>query len=169
MLDKAWLRWLNPRLEKTGGVQPSERVSSMKIRVIEENGGVRVWVSGSRQQLIIREEEGGGLSVETLAIELVDDESPVRSTVINIPKVQPPVLSPNDALYEQLSDLRRELAVGQKVPSYVIFQDKSLRQMAEVRPQNLSEFSQIIGVGPSRRDKYGEQFLEVIKSEKPAP
>ncbi|HSF76744.1 MAG TPA: DNA helicase RecQ, partial [Microcoleus sp.] len=60
-----------------------------------------------------------------------------------------------EALFSILRTLRKQIADEQFVPPYVVFADKSLRDMAEKRPQNLTEFEEVYGVGSNKRDKYG--------------
>jgi ATP-dependent DNA helicase RecQ len=57
---------------------------------------------------------------------------------------------------------RRRLAEAAKVPPYVIFNDRSLIEMAEKRPATLDAFAGITGVGATKLERYGESFLEVI-------
>ena len=69
-----------------------------------------------------------------------------------------------DSLFAKLRTLRKQIADEQFVPPYVVFADKSLRDMAEKRPQNLIEFEEVYGVGSNKRDKYGKVFLEAIRT-----
>jgi ATP-dependent DNA helicase RecQ len=69
-----------------------------------------------------------------------------------------------EGLFAILRRLRKQIADEQFVPPYVVFADKSLRDMAEKRPQNLREFEEVYGVGSNKRDKYGKVFLEAIRS-----
>jgi ATP-dependent DNA helicase RecQ len=66
------------------------------------------------------------------------------------------------ALWEALRDRRRTLAEEQGVPPYVIFHDRSLREMCSLLPRTRAQFECITGVGERKLDKYGEAFLEVI-------
>ena len=148
--------------EKTGGVaRRQERMKNMQIKVVAN----QVWVSGSGQQVVIREEQGV-LSVEILPVDSVAGPVPAPAPVQVSQPVQAaapvPASSSDDGLFQQLSELRRQIASELRVPSYVIFQDKSLHEMAAKMPKNHSEFGQIAGVGPSKREKYAEQFLAVI-------
>jgi ATP-dependent DNA helicase RecQ len=68
----------------------------------------------------------------------------------------------DDSLYIRLRDLRNEMAEKKGVPPYVIFADKSLREMAAVRPGNREGFAAISGVGPFKLVKYGPVFIEEI-------
>ena len=65
-------------------------------------------------------------------------------------------------LWEALRDKRRQLAETQGVPPYVIFHDKTLREMCLHRPRTQVEFSRLPGVGDSKLEKYAEAFLAVI-------
>ena len=69
-----------------------------------------------------------------------------------------------EGLFAILRTLRKQIADEQFVPPYVVFADKSLRDMAEKRPQNLTEFEEVYGVGSNKRDKYGKVFLEAIRT-----
>ena len=66
-------------------------------------------------------------------------------------------------LWEQLRDLRLELARKQEIPPYMIFHDSTLREMVEVRPTSLSEFGHLNGVGKTKLERYGDAFLEAIR------
>jgi ATP-dependent DNA helicase RecQ len=69
-----------------------------------------------------------------------------------------------DPLFEALRSKRRELAEVGGVPPYVIFHDATLRELAERRPCDLSNFALISGVGARKLEAYGEAFLAVIRS-----
>jgi ATP-dependent DNA helicase RecQ len=71
-----------------------------------------------------------------------------------------PVGSP---LFEALRVKRRELAAEAGVPPYVIFHDATLRELAERRPQTLSNLALISGIGARKLEAYGEAFLSVIR------
>lgn len=73
-------------------------------------------------------------------------------------------LGPIDSeLFERLRTLRKELADNQGVPPYVVFGDRSLRQMATTLPTDDQAFLAISGVGQTKLDKYGPQFMTVIR------
>ena len=73
-----------------------------------------------------------------------------------------------DPLFEALRQRRRELALQQGVPPYVVFHDSSLAAMAELRPQTLGEFADLPGVGARKLETYGAEFLQVIKEHETA-
>ncbi len=66
-------------------------------------------------------------------------------------------------LFNMLKDLRKRIAQKAKLPSYVIFQDISLEQMATMYPIDLQELQNIQGVGAGKAKRYGKEFCELIK------
>lgn len=65
-------------------------------------------------------------------------------------------------LFEQLRECRKALADEHNVPSFVIFHDSTLIEMAKNRPQSLAQLSEINGVGDKKLEKYGALFLHTI-------
>ncbi|MBE0494258.1 MAG: DNA helicase RecQ [Thiomicrospira sp.] len=75
-------------------------------------------------------------------------------------------LNPADQqLFEDLRDLRKQLADQQNVPAYVVFGDISLLDMAQKRPQTEDEFLEVSGVGQAKLERYGEVFLTRIRAQ----
>ena len=68
-----------------------------------------------------------------------------------------------DPLFEKLRDLRKSLADEAGVPPYVIFSDKSLKDMCARKPVDEDSFLDVHGVGENKLAKYGEPFLEAIR------
>ncbi len=74
--------------------------------------------------------------------------------------------SPNpvgDRLFDALRAKRMELAKDQGVPPYVIFHDSVLRDMTGFKPRSLSALGELPGIGAAKLEKYGEDFLNVIR------
>lgn len=67
-------------------------------------------------------------------------------------------------LFEKLRHLRLHLSRKLGVPPFVIFHDKTLMEMAVLRPTNHGEFLQINGVGEQKAEKFGDTFLNAIRS-----
>lgn len=65
-------------------------------------------------------------------------------------------------LYENLRITRQQLAKKRRVPAYVIFNDKTLAELAQVKPQNLDEMLDISGIGAAKLKKFGQALLDVI-------
>jgi ATP-dependent DNA helicase RecQ len=73
------------------------------------------------------------------------------------------LVSEEDApLLSALKAKRRGLAEDARVPAYVVFADRTLIEMAEVRPKTLDDMAHIGGVGAKKLEKYGDAFLSVI-------
>ena len=68
----------------------------------------------------------------------------------------------DNVIFEKLKKFRRTLADKENVPSYVVFSDKTLLEMAARKPKTAEEFAQISGVGEFKLKKYGEIFLKEI-------
>lgn len=68
-------------------------------------------------------------------------------------------------LFEELRALRRDIAAKEKVPPYIIFSDKTLALMCLSRPKDFAGMLKISGIGEYKVEKYGERFLEILKSE----
>ncbi|RUM47206.1 MAG: DNA helicase RecQ [Desulfocapsa sp.] len=69
----------------------------------------------------------------------------------------------NHECFEQLRKLRKQLANQRNVPPYVIFTDKSLREMATYFPQTKQDFANIEGVGKVKLDDFSELFITELK------
>ncbi len=80
-------------------------------------------------------------------------------TIAELPRKQ----AVDEGLFELLRTLRKALADENNVPAYVVFSDKTLLEMAAVRPRDAIEMRGINGVGEHKLSLYGEKFLEEIR------
>lgn len=71
--------------------------------------------------------------------------------------------SPEEELFNKLRNLRRRFADQENVPAYVIFSDATLKEIAQYKPLNSSDFLQISGVGEHKLEKYGEAFIDLVQ------
>ena len=81
------------------------------------------------------------------------------------PKVKQMVSEEDAPLLSALKAKRRAFAEAAGGPAYIIFNDRTLIEMAEKRPRSLDDMANIGGVGAKKLDKYGLAFLEVIHGE----
>ena len=65
-------------------------------------------------------------------------------------------------LFEELRKLRMKIAKEERVPPYIVFSDKSLKDMSAIKPATKKEFLEVGGVGDHKCQKYGERFLAAI-------
>jgi len=145
----------------------------MKLKMTQHNGAMMLTVSGVQQQLIITEENG------CFVIEMVNaDSAPANAPVlvhvqeeheetVDTPAVDEEstiedVPPQDNSLYEKLVALRKSLATIEKIPPYLIFHDKTLREMADKMPVIIQDMANISGVGQAKLEKYGPVFLEAI-------
>ncbi|MDR0352673.1 MAG: DNA helicase RecQ [Opitutaceae bacterium] len=68
----------------------------------------------------------------------------------------------DEILFAQLRALRKELADERGVPAYVIFGDKTLRELARAYPVSVAEMEGIFGIGERKREEFGEIFAREI-------
>ncbi|MDY0289507.1 MAG: DNA helicase RecQ [Sphaerochaeta sp.] len=74
----------------------------------------------------------------------------------------PPADDGDPELVECLKVVRKKLADKHNVPSYIIFSDKTLKDMASKVPKNHAQFLQVHGVGEVKAESYGPTFLKAI-------
>lgn len=80
------------------------------------------------------------------------------------PAAEPVVTAAGDAdLFLQLKTLRRSIADQGGLPPFMVFPDRTLREMARVRPCDRESFLGISGVGEVKVKRYGPAFIEVIR------
>lgn len=99
-------------------------------------------------------------------------EVPVKNRVPDEKKApaeknEEPPLDPeseSSALFENLRQRRTELAKREGLAAYRILHDRSLRLMAQLRPQTVGDLLQVKGIGPQKLALYGAEFLAVIHS-----
>ncbi|VDG17765.1 DNA helicase RecQ [Lactiplantibacillus mudanjiangensis] len=101
------------------------------------------------------------LTVTKTGVGVLKGETKVYRKTAQTVKAAAPV---NDALFEQLRTLRRQLAEDQQVPPFVIFSDKTLHSMCDLLPATDAEFLNVRGVGANKLDKYGETFMQTIRA-----
>ncbi len=66
------------------------------------------------------------------------------------------------AIFDKLKELRREIAQTNNIPPYIVFSDKTLKELSMKLPKTKSDMLNIHGVGEIKFERYGEEFLELI-------
>jgi len=170
-------------------VNPHGRVKEMEMRIRESNGTFKVTITSlAGQELAVYREFSGGVTFELREVEEEAFEEAAADAYVNevfelerVPLFKSAVVSAvsddeeaeirasvaeearNNALFHKLSGLRRALASEAKVPPYLIFHDKTLWGMVEKMPVDLFSLGNIIGVGKSKLEKYGDMFLTALQ------
>jgi len=150
----------------------------MKLKMTECNGIMSLLVLGERQDIIITE-ENGWFALELLnkdnnallpfniqeKCHVVDPLLPVLEKEDSEEDLKDATLKAeqDDALFKKMATLRKSLAAEENVPPYIIFHDKTLREMINKMPVDIQAMGHISGVGQAKLEKYGPAFLDIIK------
>ncbi|WP_036254590.1 DNA helicase RecQ [Megamonas hypermegale] len=110
------------------------------------------------QYLNITESKYPVLKLNALSWQVLRGQKKVWQKVVTINKAEA-----KGDLFEKLRLVRRELAIKAKLPPYMIFSDATLIEMAQKMPVTLEDMSHIRGIGEFKLNKYGSEFLNVIK------
>ena len=70
-----------------------------------------------------------------------------------------------ESLFQKLRELRRTIAQEIGKPPYIVFSDKTLRDMVRVKPITDDQFLAVNGVGESKLKQYGERFMAAIRED----
>jgi ATP-dependent DNA helicase RecQ len=68
----------------------------------------------------------------------------------------------NVEMYDQLRDLRTKIASKKGIPPYIVFSDKTLKDLSSKQPQNKEEMLAVHGIGEVKFERYGKDFLELL-------
>lgn len=80
------------------------------------------------------------------------------------PKKEPLVFESYEVgIFNKLRALRKSIADANKVPPYVVFSDKTLKELSNLMPTTKEEMLEVHGIGSVKFDRYGEVFLELIR------
>lgn len=69
----------------------------------------------------------------------------------------------NEELFKELKKVRYAISKEENVPAYIVFNDKTLQEIARELPVTENEFLAISGVGLNKMQEYGEEFMEVVR------
>lgn len=138
-----------------------ERLSTyglMKERKLKDISDLILRLS-AMQYLDITESQYPVVTLNKLSWQVLRGQKKVWQKMVIVKKAKA-----KGELFEALRSLRKELATKEKLPPYMIFSDATLTQMATDKPTDLELMKNIRGVGEFKLQKYGEEFLTVIKS-----
>ncbi len=115
-------------------------------------------------------DENFALRITESGKEILFGKKPIELTVLQIIKPAEKTnsvrkessLSPDQELFNLLKKVRKDFAMAENVPAYVIFSDASLDEMAKEKPMTDRDLLMISGVGEHKLNKYGASFLTAI-------
>ncbi|MEN8264633.1 MAG: DNA helicase RecQ [Nitrospirota bacterium] len=115
---------------------------------------------GDRYPVLKLSEKGKGILFGTDTISGLKREEPEKKQKIGKGSEFDPYDEP---LFVKLRAVRKKLADEQKVPPYIIFSDRTLHDMCRHFPADLEHMAGISGVGDTKLERYGDEFVKVIK------
>jgi ATP-dependent DNA helicase RecQ len=151
-----------------------DRISTFGIGVEHDN---RTWRAILRQLIALRLVDvdlagHGGLSISPTGRDFLRDKPTLMLRAPRVPRArrdkvarstaQAAIAEADRGLFQALRRKRLDIARAQNVPPYVIFHDKTLVELAAVRPATRAEMANVAGVGEAKLDRYGPAFLAVI-------
>jgi ATP-dependent DNA helicase RecQ len=102
---------------------------------------------------------------EAVTLRVVAEKRPARREKRGERAARLDGLTPEAAdLFEQLRALRLEIARSEGIAAYMVFADRSLIDMAQLRPRDESELRMVHGVGEAKAAKYGTRFLAAVRA-----
>ncbi len=100
------------------------------------------------------------LQAEAKDIEAVDQA--IRQAVADL-KAEVSEVIDSEQLFQHLVSLRKQIASELRLSPYIIFHDKTLRDMCRLLPTTLEELVPIQGIGQAKLEKYGTRFIQAIQ------
>ncbi len=163
------------------GGSRAEKIIERSLDELESYGSLSNYKNGDIRNMITELELGGYIKTTTgdypvlilgkKCIPLVKGEDRVfmKKAIMSAakqPKKSKTALSleteSDRELFERLRKLRSDIAAGAGVPPYLVFSDKTLKDMCVKKPTDKASMLDVFGVGESKFDKYGEAFLDAL-------
>jgi ATP-dependent DNA helicase RecQ len=150
--SEAWLTQLVRRCVTAGWVDftPGEKP------VVLLTGSGRAVMKGERPARLVLPREQAAEALPRPSRAPGGARSPRAS---DAPEALPPEAVP---VFEALRGLRTELAREDSVPAYVVASDRTLRDIALLRPRGLETLKLAHGIGPAKAERYGARILAVV-------
>ena len=128
-----------------------------------ENNHLKITPSGAKvlygqekaMMVVIKNEEK---EVKVKGKSKKKEEKPLFKVPVSVPLGEE-----NPMVFEELRLLRKRLADQQAIPAYIVLSDKTLHQLATQCPTTLEEFGMVNGIGEYKKERYGKEFVEMIK------
>ena len=133
-------------------------------RALEHQG--LVTLSGDEYPVLVLNEDSMAVlrGTRTVQVSAMAEEKAASTKQRRSKGPSPAPTNAEEALFQQLRSLRKQLADAQGLPPYVVFADAALRAMAQAQPVTLAAFAEISGVGKAKLERYGPDFVAAIKA-----
>ncbi|NMM94047.1 RecQ family ATP-dependent DNA helicase [Bifidobacterium oedipodis] len=164
------LSWLNPEQMPTFGMLSG--VNEARIRDVLNQMAVDgyLYIAEGRLPIVMFGRRAGETAAPDFHYEIkrVEREPSAKSRNVAAEPTTGPALgtyAPDDdeeALFQRLRELRRTIAQEIGKPPYIVFSDKTLRDMARIKPITDAQFLAVNGVGENKLRQYGKRFMEAV-------
>lgn len=151
------------------GIQDLEHFGTLKMSQKEATSLINYLIANN---FLVQEGDQYPLvHVTNLGWDVLDGKQSVyRKGELKIAKhTEDSELGADSELFAALKAKRLELAKKQHVPAFMIFSDRTLKDMAQLKPTTDSEFLEVSGVGQAKLKRYGRDMINVIKKIKRFP
>ncbi|WP_457608056.1 DNA helicase RecQ [Nitratifractor sp.] len=149
--DRLSVYGIGKELDKAGWSAVADRLLEMGAIALDEHRGVRLSPAGVEILKGSRE-----VSIRQDRMERWPRRAKRKA-------ISPEELSYDERIFEELRALRSRIAEENGVPPYVIFSDRTLKELSEALPGDKAGMLEIHGIGEVKFDRYGEIFLEKIR------
>ncbi len=95
-------------------------------------------------------------------IDLREDRLAVKKSTAKKKSVTDDLSEYNKDIFDQFKVLRREIAQANNIPPYIVFSDKTLKELSISLPKNREDMLDVHGIGEVKFERYGEKFLGII-------
>ncbi|MBM3975972.1 MAG: DNA helicase RecQ [Planctomycetes bacterium] len=150
----------------TYGLLSANSIAEVRAWIDQLVGQDLLRISGERYPILVVSPTGSEVLKREREVVLyaLPVAQPKRARGTRAPSAEASAGSADLALFERLRALRRELARERAVPPYVIFNDRTLEQMAAQKPRSVEAFRAVKGVGDKKAADLGPAFLACIAS-----
>jgi DNA helicase-2/ATP-dependent DNA helicase PcrA len=142
------------------------RSGRSRAPVEEERRLLYVGITRARRHLFATWPAGSG-KVRSPFLDEITDAADRTAPARAAAKPSPVKVSAEGPLFDALKRWRRERALADGVPAYVVFHDSTLAAIAERKPRTPLELRTITGVGPAKLERYGPEVIALVKTSNP--
>ncbi|MBI4668748.1 MAG: DNA helicase RecQ [Elusimicrobia bacterium] len=151
-----------------------EKISTYGLLADHSKRNIRLWIDQLLSQGLLARtgEEYPVLALTPQSSAILRGEQEVKLSYLEKPKKEArprraprySAIAADEPLFERLRTLRRTIADELGVPAYIVFGDKTLLEMAYLKPADKEALGQVWGVGERKLETFGDRFLALIRA-----
>jgi ATP-dependent DNA helicase RecQ len=157
------------RMEQSSYYSSLNKYSLIKIRQVFHHLILKEYLSLTNDEYSIVKLTNSSLDIlhsETrIIMKFAEERIAHKDTVNKKEKINKNINQDMDydaVLFDTLRNLRSDIAKKEKVPPYIVFSDKTLKEICLILPESEEDMLKVSGVGKFKYDKYGEAFINAI-------